>query len=128
MPVTRSGFYWTVSPALIADNLDRWWIKFLVELDEVLEEFGGKIKDYAKANHPWENITGAAERSINAQVIKGPNSGRTVILFADDSIDREGAEHVFWMEVRFNGQYAIIRVTLEAHYDDLMSAIRRLVG
>lgn len=128
MPVTRNGFYWTVSPALIADNLDKWWIHFMVQLDVVLQDFSSKIKDYAKANHPWQNISGAAERSLNAQVIHGPNSGRTVVLFADSSIDQEGAEHVFWMEVRFNGQYAIIRVTLEGHYDDLMSAIRRLVG
>jgi hypothetical protein len=118
-----SGFYWLVSPALIADNLDRWAHAFITVLGMELQKVGNRITEWSKSNHPWNNITGAAERSLNTKVMQ--EGGNWVILhFADSGIDAEGANHVFFMEVRWNGVYGVLRISLQNHYDDVMSAVR----
>jgi len=119
-----SGFYWVVSPVEIANNLDRWWTGFMRALGKELEQVGVKITDWSKANHPWQNITGAAERSLTTEVMQ--EGGNWVILHhADPGIDAEGADHVFWMEVRWDGRYGVLRISLQHHYDDVMSAVKR---
>jgi hypothetical protein len=122
----NSGFYWIVSPELIANNLDRWWESFMGIVVSGLEDVGQKITSYSKSAHPWNNITGAAERSLNTKV--HTEGGNVVILhYADPGIDAEGARHVFWMEVRWNGRYGIIRISLQNHYDDVMAVLRMAV-
>lgn len=119
----NSGFYWVVSPELIAVNLDRWWDAFMDAVGKGLEDVGQKITDWSKSNHPWNNITGAAERSLTTKVHR--EGGNWVILhYADPGIDAEGADHVFWMEVRWNGIYGVLRVSLQSHYDDVMQVLR----
>lgn len=129
MPVLprRDGFYWVVSPAWIADALDRWLASWLNNLDRELQSVGVRIKEYAKSNHPWSNITGEAERSLEAEVLVMDGGNRAIVLYADPSISAEGAEHVFWLEVRWDGQYGVIRATLEAHYGDVMDAVKASV-
>lgn len=126
MPILprKDGFYWLVSPAILADNLDKWLKLWLDALDAALKEVSGRILDYAQSQHPWTNITGAAERALVSEVLTLPGGNRAIVLYADPSRDQEGAEHVFWLEVRWNGQWGVIRVALEGHYPDVMNAVK----
>lgn len=121
-----SGFYWVVSPDLIAHNLDRWTDAFMDGLDKQLAEVGVRIASWAKANHPFANITGEAERAITSKVYR-EGGNRIIILWYDPSVSKEGASHGFFMEIRWDGKYGVIRVALESHYDDVMTAVRNAI-
>jgi len=119
----QSGFHWIVSPEVIARNLDRWWLAVMRVLESELNKVGNRITAWSKANHPWRNITGAAERSLNTTVER-IGDALVIIHKADAGLDGEGAQHVFWMEVRWNGVYGVLKVSLQHHYDDVMSAVK----
>lgn len=126
LPATQSGFYWVVSPDLIADNLEIWTKHFMDRLEHELSDVGIAIESWAKSNHPWSNITGAAESSI-AHIVERVGNNFHLILWYDTS-NADGAEHGYWLEIRWNGKWGVIRIALEGHYDAVMGAVRRAVN
>jgi len=85
-----------------------------------LESIGGEIESYAKANHPWNNITGAAEAGLNVQVESSGNQHRLQLSHS--------VHYGIWLEVRWAARYAVILPTLQAHYAAIMDRIRQAIG
>lgn len=44
-----------------------------INLHKYMEKRAQEVEMYMKANHPWTNRTGRAERGLNARVIDNPN-------------------------------------------------------
>lgn len=76
-------------------------------LEEVLERLAQQVEDYAKQNARWEDRTGAARDGLTAEVDDRGLFEKAIVLY-------HTAEHGIWLEVRWNGEYAIIQPTIEA--------------
>lgn len=106
------------------DTLSSGIANFEFKTREVMEEraveFAEELVKYAKENAPWGDRTGFARSGLSGQV-DSDGQNLTVSLF-------HTAPHGVWLEVRWNGRYAIILPTIEKkgselleRWDDIMS-------
>jgi len=71
------------------------------------------VQDYAQENAPWEDRTGAARDGLTAEAHH--NFGHYYIdLF-------HTVDYGIWLEIRWDGRYAIIQPTLE-HFGPMLMA------
>lgn len=80
-----------------------------VELPHHIEEevlnVGVEALDYARANAPWNDITGDARSGLDVDVRQ---EGEVIVLEMSHSVD-----YGLYLETRWNGKLAIIMPTLE---------------
>lgn len=60
---------------------------------------------YARPNAPWNDVTGAARQGLHAEVIAEDRNYMAALV--------HGVDYGIWLEVRWNGRYAIILPTQE---------------
>lgn len=82
------------------------------EVHRIMREHGAEMVAYARENAPWRDRTGDAREGIDFSVDEDINNP-TLYLFHTVS-------YGVWLEVRWNGEYAIIIPTLEAMGPELM--------
>lgn len=71
----------------------------------ILEDMKRDVEAYAKANAPWNDVTGDARAGLTADVFR---DGETVVLQLYHTVD-----YGVWLETIQAGAYAIIMPTLE---------------
>lgn len=71
-----------------------------------METAAERVEYYAKQNAPWGDITGDARSGLTASVFE---EGGDIVLELAHSVD-----YGIWLELKNDGQYAIIMPTLEA--------------
>lgn len=76
---------------------------------------------YAKVNARWHDDTGAARTGLFA-VANRKAAGRYEVILA------HAVSYGIWLEVRWNGRYAIIEQSLRAAGDNAMGRLRRTLG
>jgi hypothetical protein len=76
-----------------------------------------ELENYAKNRAPWEDRTGNARQSLYSVVHTG--NGQIIIYLS------HGVDYGVWLELRHQGQYAIIMRTLEHHYQQIQDSYRR---
>lgn len=76
------------------------------KVNEAMEEGKEKLETYAKLNAPWGDRTGAARDGLNASVYF--ENGEVVLELA------HAVSYGLWLEIKNDGEYAIIMPTLEA--------------
>lgn len=84
----------------------------------VYDVFVDTAKDvtvWEKANHPWKNRTGEAERRIHCIALR---EGTKVVLE-----NRHMVPYGKWLELRWNGRYAILMVALRRFWAQAMQNI-----
>lgn len=113
--MASNGFVWeedTLTPGLakFAPEVDR-------RVSEATELFAPQTEASGKANAPWTDQTGNARQTLNAHAFHVPLSLHG-IEFA------HGMPYGIWLEVRFEGKYAIILKTLKVMGNQLMEALR----
>lgn len=86
-------------------------------MHQVMRDWGKDAVKYMQANASWDDRTGEARAGLDFAVDEGAAEA-TVMLYHTVSYGK-------WLEIRWNGQYAIILPTIEALGPDLM---RRLEG
>lgn len=82
---------------------------------EVMREWGKDAVDLMQSEAPWQDRTGDARNLLGFSVDEDPL--RPVVYLY------HGVSYGVWLEIRFNGDYAIIMPTIEQFGPDL---IRRL--
>lgn len=86
----------------------------------VMEYNAPKVEAHMKFNAPWTDRTGNARQGLSAQAFEdGPNHG--IILF-------HTVPYGIWLEVRFNGRYAIIDPTIEVMGPQVMASLANILG
>jgi hypothetical protein len=85
------------------------------------EGFAKRVEEYAKEHAIWQDRTGDARRGLTA---KGEQRLTEYKITLFHTVD-----YGLWLEVRWNGKYAVIRPTLEVMGDQLMQELdlRKLV-
>lgn len=83
-------------------------------IEEVLEELAAQVEEYARSNAPWEDQSGDAREGLTAEVEDGGPFKNSIVLY-------HTVDYGIWLEVRWNGRYAIIQPTIE-HYGPVVMA------
>lgn len=86
---------------------------------QVMRDFIDEIENYAKSNAVWEDRTGDARDGLTASVEEDPVAPKLYLYHT--------VSYGVWLEVRFNGKYAIIMPTIEAKGPELMHRIGALL-
>lgn len=87
-------------------------------VEEVLEQMAREMEEYAQSNAPWANRTGQARSGLKAEVDTSGFNGASIVLM-------HTAEYGVWLEIRWNGRYAIIMPTIEEFGPRVMQALGR---
>lgn len=90
----------SLTPGIIA-----YEAALIVTIHEVMREYAKEMEDYAKSNAPWEDRTGDARDGLTATVEEHPIHP-TIYLYHTVS-------YGLWLEIRWNGLYAVIMPTIE---------------
>ena len=78
-----------------------------------------RVEQWEKANHRWQNQTGQAEQGLKALVEDTTRGFRIRNL--------HGAAHGIWLEVRFQGRYAILFEAIWRHWPGILTDTGRRV-
>lgn len=81
-------------------------VNTVAQVAEAMYDGRGEVEAYAQTHAPWEDQTGAARAGLHAEV---GIEGTDVTLSLMHSVD-----YGVYLELKDNGQYAIIMPTLEA--------------
>lgn len=87
-------------------------------------EIGEKGKQFAKANHPWQNRTGKAHKSLNGFHVEYANGFHTARIGYLGDATHDGVPYGFWLEVRWSGKYQILTTTMRAMQAEFIEAVQ----
>lgn len=83
----------------------------------VADYYAPIIEAHAKTYAPWEDQTGNARQGLHAFVEE--LSTDVVALYLS-----HGVEYGRWLELKYQGRYAIILPTLQAHYGPIATMLK----
>lgn len=93
--------------------------RILEALRQVADYFEPVMEDYAKNNAPWTDRTGNARQMLNAFVEE--LSTEVVAIYL-----AHGMDYGKYLELRFQGRYAIIWPTIEAHLNPIREMLQEV--
>ena len=85
------------------------------------EEIAALLKDYAKNNHPWQNVTGETEATTDAQVVEATTQLVTVALFT-------GTDYSQFLELARDGKWAWLWPAIIANEGAIMEIARKYLS
>lgn len=77
------------------------------------------IENYAKDNAPWDDQSSNARQSLRAWA--DDRNNRLIIYLS------HGVEYGVWLELKYQGKYAIIERTLDRYRTPVMDSFRGLL-
>lgn len=90
-------------------------------LENILEVAAEAVEQYAQENAPWEDQSGAARSGLTAEHEDVGFLQHAIVLY-------HTVDYGIWLEIRWNGRYAIIVPTIEHMGPVVMSAVTNLQG
>ena len=115
-----SALVWNPPPSIIVRGIDSYKGRLLAAVGALADYFAARMQAYAQQNAPWHDRTGAARAGLRGVAIKAATAV-TIILATTVS-------YGIYLELAHQGRYQILLPTLEAHYGQILAALRRLVG
>lgn len=112
------GIRWLTNPFAGNGKAGRFIIHMSVGLAAFTKGFARKVEEYAKDNAPWDDRTGDARDGLKA-VGEQRLVTYTITLF-------HTVDYGIWLEVRWDGKYAIILPTLEHMGPQFMAELAAL--
>lgn len=79
-----------------------------------MKRIAKELEQYMKANHPWQNRTGNAERGLKAQVTQSAKRYVTTIELS------HSVYYGIYLEKGFEERYAIIQPTIKTKGSEIM--------
>lgn len=113
------GIKWTRSPEVLADGMEEYEQRVTAAVLALMDSFAPTVETYAKANAPWTDRTANARQTLFAVT---DVSHQLVSLYLS-----HGVEYGKWLELCNSGRYAIVMKTLQAHYGEIMAALKDLL-
>lgn len=110
----RVHIAWAESPESLANQLEAWWGRVEGRLSSEITAAGQTILAYAKASHPWQNRTGAAEAGLSMQVEQGRDSITLTIS--------HGVYYGIYLEGRWGGRWGVLPATISMGAPLVMAA------
>jgi len=110
------GIRWLSNPFFGSGGQAVLILKMEAGLAAVTRGFGKDVQDYAQEHAPWEDRTGEARQGLTAKA-EQRLTRYTITLF-------HTVEYGIWLEVRWDGKYAIILPTIEHMGHELMDRLQ----
>lgn len=104
-------YYDTLTPGLKAFPL-----VVDAHLGRVYEDLADEIEQYMQANAPWEDQTGSAREGLRAEHVDEGLFKHAIVLY-------HTVDYGIWLEIRWNGAYAIIIPTIEHYGPQVMASL-----
>jgi hypothetical protein len=120
----KAGFEWQVSPQEAFGDLAENYTKAV--FTSGIRQAESRAKDmveWAKANAPWEDDTGAARAGLNAIVKSSPGVIAEIVLQYGDDID-----YGVWLELAHGGKFGIISKAIDVYGPIFMQDMQNLVN
>lgn len=112
----RNGQFLGYKGKMQVDTLSAGIANFYFKTRDVMEEqavkFAEELREYAQKNAPWDNRTGDARSGLDAAV-NADGDELSVSLF-------HTVDYGIWLEIRWNGRYAIILPAIEEKGSELL--------
>lgn len=116
-------FSWQITPEQVWPQISQRQIATIErELVKLCDKMRGEIAAYMKANHPWENVTGAAEAGLHAELVHVLNEFAGVMFAHGDDV-----AHAWYLETMQRGRFGIIAPTLDVFGARLLTEVKAIV-
>lgn len=89
-------------------------------LDAFMDFQSTKVQDYMRANAPWTDQTSNARNGLFAKASEGSPT-HTIVAY-------HTVPYGIWLEVRHNGQFAIITPTIINEGQRIMESLHNFLG
>jgi hypothetical protein len=103
----------------MAHNLNTGDVQLNSKLQAVLQYYAPEVENWMKTNAPWTDRTGNARNGLAARAYSEKNSHGIVLYYQ--------VPYGIWLEVRFNGEYAIIGPALEYWGPIVMTGVKDML-
>lgn len=87
----------------------------------VTERVSQKVEEWAKQNAPWSDRTGDARRLLSGSAFWEDRDNIVMMI-------SHGVPYGVYLELAFAREYAILDDAIEAHKDELINAVSRLLS
>jgi hypothetical protein len=111
----KSHIVWAQPNPLGPGWTSRFKLHFQAGMAAFTEGFAREVENYAKEHAPWQDRTGEARQGLTA-------IGKQRLVYYEIELFHT-VEYGVWLEVRWNGKYAIIEPTLEVMGPRLMASL-----
>lgn len=118
--MVTASFEWQTPPSVMVGKLKEWKKALIEAIFQLGRFFAARMESSAKKNARWTDRTTNARSGLTGKAFKLA-TGVVIYLF-------HKMEYGIWLEIANSGKYAIILETLEAHYAEIMTSLRKLVG
>lgn len=110
------GIVWTDDS--LFDNMTRFPVVMDQAMGQVFEYEATEAQNMMRTNAPWQDKTGNARQGLFTATGR-TESGHFMVLY-------HTMPYGIWLEVRHNGQYAVIEPSLQPVGLQVMQSLRRL--
>ena len=90
-------------------------------VEQLLERIAASMQEYARTHASWEDRSGEARAGLTAEVVDEGLFQNSIVLY-------HTVDYGIWLEVRWNGRYAIIQPTIEHYGPIVMAGLGTLFG
>jgi len=114
-----SGIRWTTPPSVIIEGIEAYEKRLPPAIAALLRYYAPQMESFAKAYAPWTDRTGNARQSLFTIV---DDQKKKVVLYLS-----HGMEYGVYLELRWQGKYAIIMPTIGLFEGTVWDAVKRLM-
>ncbi len=117
-------FSWSVPPTeVFPEGYRNYTQQLFVTGRRVADARAEEAEAWMKANHPWQNVTGAAEEGLHVDVNQAP-----AVLAELTFAHGENVPHGIWLEIANQGRFGIISKSVDYWGPRLMQDVTRIVN
>lgn len=115
------GFKWTVAPTDVFPQMASKYTQAIFQSGRQLAQQNAReMEEWAKANAPWQDRTGAARQGLTATVEETGQIG-TITL-------SHGVPYGIWLEVANQGRFAIIARAIDVFGPKFMQDLQQMLS
>jgi hypothetical protein len=100
-------------------NMNNGELQVNSKLNALLQYYAPEVENWMKSNAPWTDRTGNARNGLAARAYQDKD-GHGIILYHQ-------VPYGIWLEIRFNGEYAIIGPALQYWGPLVMSGVKDML-
>jgi hypothetical protein len=116
-------FSWQLTPEQTWPRLTKRKIDAIIaDIVQLMGDLAPEAEAWMKANHPWQNQTGAAEAGLHAERVYTPEQFAGIMLSHGEDVP-----HAIWLEVANRGRFSILAPALDHFAPRIVKGVREIV-